>query len=253
MRDLRGRGERLGAALVVEGHLAIRRLLATDLAVTFALVSPRGLRLLADDLAAAGVTVLVAEADVLAGIVGFDLHRGSLAVAVRPRATEPRRVLDGARVVCVLEGVNDHENLGAVIRSAVALGVDGLLLSPDCADPLYRRSIRVSMGWALALPTARVTPWPEGLGALGAEGWVTVALTPDPGAAPLADVVAMAPERVAVVLGAEGPGLSPAALAAATHRARIPMAGGVDSLNVAHAAAIAFSHLGRAGGSVASP
>jgi len=232
---------------VVEGHLAIRRLLATDLTVRFALVSPRGLRLLADDLAAAGVPALVAEADVLEGIVGFDLHRGSLAVAVRPPAVDPRQILVGASVVCVLEGVNDHENLGAVIRSAVALGVGGLLLSPDCADPLYRRSIRVSMGWALALPTARLAPWPGALTALGADGWATVALTPDPGAAPLAEVVATAPERVAVVLGAEGPGLSADALAAATHRARIPMAGGVDSLNVAHAAAIAFSHLGRAG------
>ena len=245
-RDLRGRGERASEIVAVEGHLAIRRLLASGLRVRSVLVTPRGLRLLQADLDASGVTTYVAEPEVVEAIVRFDLHRGAVAAADRPPPTSPEELLARSAVVCVLEGVNDHENLGAVVRSAVALGVDALLLSPDCADPLYRRSIRVSMGWALALPTARLTPWPGALGALSEAGWTTVALTPAPSAAVLAGVVAEAPERVAILLGAEGGGLTPAALGAATRLARIPMVGGVDSLNVAHAAAIAFAHLGRA-------
>lgn len=197
------------------------------------------------------VATFVAEPDVIEQIVGFDLHRGAVAVAERPAPVTAAEVLAASRVVCVLEGVNDHENLGAVIRSAVGLGVDGLLLSPDCADPLYRRSIRVSMGWALTLPTARLAPWPGALPLLAEAGWATVALTPSPTVPVLAGVLAdlaAGPRRgVAILLGAEGPGLSAAALAAASHRARIPMVDGIDSLNVAHAAAIAFSLVGRAG------
>lgn len=201
------------------------------------------------------VATFVAEPDVIEQIVGFDLHRGALAVAERPAPLTAAEVLAASRVACVLEGVNDHENLGAVICSAVGLGVDGLLLSPDCADPLYRRSIRVSMGWALTLPTARLAPWPGALPVLAQAGWATVALTPSPTVPVLADVLAgvlahpaAGPWRgVAILLGAEGPGLSAAALAAASHRARIPMVDGIDSLNVAHAAAIAFSLVGRAG------
>jgi len=249
-RDLRLRGERASGTVVVEGHLAIRRLLASGLQVRSVLLSRRGLRLLEGDLAGGAVTTYVAEPDVIEQIVGFDLHRGALAVAARPAPVTAAEVLAGSRVVCVLEGVNDHENLGAVIRSAVGLGIDGLLLSPDCADPLYRRSIRVSMGWALTLPTARLAPWPGALPVLGA-GWATVALTPSPAAPALAgvvaDMVADPPRQVAVLLGAEGPGLSDAALAAASHLARIPMVDGIDSLNVAHAATIAFSLIGRAG------
>ena len=253
LRDLRGRGERASKTIVVEGHIAIRRLLGSDLRVRSVLVTPRGLRLLAADLEAGGVPTYVAEPDVVEAVVGFDLHRGAVAAADRPAPTGPEELLARSAVVCVLEGVNDHENLGAIVRSAVALGIDALLLSPDCADPLYRRSIRVSMGWALTLPTARLLPWPGSLGALGRAGWTTVALTPAPSAPVLTGVVAEAPERVAILLGAEGGGLSPAALGEATVLARIPMVGGVDSLNVAHAAAIAFAHLGRAGRPPVSP
>ena len=238
---------------MVEGHVAIRRLLTSGLAVRSVLVAPRGRRLLEGDLAGRDVATYDAESEVLEQIVGFDLHRGALAVAERPAPVAPADVLAGSGVVAVLEGVNDHENLGAVIRSAVGLGIDGLLLSPDCADPLYRRSIRVSMGWALTLPTARLAPWPASLGAVTDAGWATVALTPAAAAPALAAVVADAPPRVAILLGAEGPGLSAPALAAATHLARIPMVDGVDSLNVAHAAAIAFAALGRAGRPSVSP
>ncbi len=231
---------------MVEGHLAIRRLLASPLVVRSVLVSDRGARLLEPALAALDAPAYEAEPEVLRAIVGFDLHRGSLALAERPPERTVADVLHGAAVVAVLESINDAENLGAIARTAVALGADALLLSPDCADPLYRRSIRVSMGHVLALPTVCLSPWPSALTAVREQGWLTVALTPDPGAEPLASVVAEDPPRVALLLGAEGGGLSAAALAAADRRARIPMAADVDSLNVAHAAAIALSQLGRA-------
>jgi tRNA G18 (ribose-2'-O)-methylase SpoU len=235
-------------AIVVEGPLVIARLLRTGLVVRSMLVSPRGARLLADDLAGAAVPTHQAAPEVLRAIVGFDLHRGAVAIAERPAPRTVDEAVASARVVAVLEGVNDHENLGAVARSAVALGVDALLLSPGCADPLYRRAVRVSMGHVLRLPTATVAPWPDRLEELADDGWAVVALTPDPAAPPLRSLERDALGKVAVLLGAEGPGLSPAALGAATVRVRIPMVAGVDSLNIAHAAAIAFSHLGRAGG-----
>jgi tRNA G18 (ribose-2'-O)-methylase SpoU len=136
--------------------------------------------------------------------------------------------------------LNDFENLGALFRNAAAFGVDAVLLDPQCADPLYRRSVRVSMGHVLRVPFA-VLPgaWPDSLAAL--RDFTVLALTPDPSATPLRDVPV--PPRWAVLLGAEGPGLSPAALAAADLRVRIPMAPGVDSLNVATAAAVAFAQL----------
>jgi tRNA G18 (ribose-2'-O)-methylase SpoU len=249
-RDLPGRARRSAAedqgTLVVEGHVAIRRLLASPLVVRSLLLTPRGARLLADDLGGAAAPAYVAEPDVVAAVVGFDLHRGAVAVAERPQTRDPEDVLAGAEVVAVLEGVNDRENLGAVARSAVALGIDALLLAPDCADPLSRRSIRVSMGHVLTLPLAHLAPWPSALARLGADGWAVVALTPRVDAPALADVLAGQLGRVALLLGAEGPGLSAGALGAATRSARIPMVPGIDSLNVSHAAAIAFAAAGRA-------
>lgn len=230
----------------MEGHVAIRRLLVSPLVVRSVLVSPRGARLLEADLARVGAPVYEAAPDVVEAIVGFDLHRGSLAIAGRPPAPTAAAAMRGAAVVVVLESVNDAENLGAIARAAVALGADALLLSPDCADPLSRRAIRVSMGHVLALPVAHLTPWPGGLDRLREDGWRTIALSPDPAAPPLARAVAEDPPRVALLLGAEGAGLSDAALEAAGGTGRIPMVAGVDSLNVAHAAAIALSHLGRA-------
>jgi len=143
----------------------------------------------------------------------------------------------------VLEALNDHENLGSIARSAVALGVDGLVLDPRCADPLYRRAVRVSMGHVLALPFAVLPDWPGGLDRLHEAGYLTVALTPAGDAVDLAAVDPAANPRTAVLLGAEGPGLTPEAQAAARVRARIPMSSGVDSLGVAAAAAIAFAAL----------
>jgi tRNA G18 (ribose-2'-O)-methylase SpoU len=147
--------------------------------------------------------------------------------------------------VAVLEGVNDHENLGAVFRNAAALGVDAVLLAPGCADPLYRRSVRVSMGHVLRVPFVGGT-WPELVAALRAAGFVLAALTPS-GTVPPAALAGE--DRVALLLGAEGPGLTDSALALADHRVGIPMASGVDSLNVATAAAVAFHAVGPSTGS----
>jgi tRNA G18 (ribose-2'-O)-methylase SpoU len=143
--------------------------------------------------------------------------------------------------VAVLEALNDFENLGALFRNAAAFGVDAVLLDPRCADPLYRRSVRVSMGHVLHVPFAVLDDWADGLKAVRDRGFAILAMTPREPAVPLRTVAP--PERWALLLGAEGPGLSDAALAAADMLVRIPMAPGVDSLNVATAAAVAFDHL----------
>jgi len=225
---------------VAEGVPVIRRLLASRRHVRSVLVDPARLAVLADDLTGLDVSapVYVAEPEVLEALAGFDVHRGALAAADRWPLPEPAALLPAARNVAVLEGINDHENLGVIFRNAAGLGIDAVFLCPRCCDPLYRRSVRVSMGHVLSVPWARLEPWPGGLERLRAAGFTVVALTPGPGAEPLEGP---APgERVALLLGAEGSGLSPAALAGADQRRRIPMAPGIDSLNVASAAAVAF-------------
>ncbi|MQA16179.1 MAG: RNA methyltransferase [Pseudonocardiaceae bacterium] len=192
----------------------------------------------------------VGSAELMAQVVGFHLNRGVLATADRAPAPAAEELLVGARSVAVLEGVNDHENLGALFRNAAALGIDGVLLGARCSDPLYRRSVRVSMGQVLRVPFAPLTRWPAGLDKLRAAGFRLVALTPHPDAVPLQHAgldAGLDGGRVAVLLGAEGPGLSEAALAAADVHARIPMAPGIDSLNVTTAAALAFHALGAVG------
>jgi tRNA G18 (ribose-2'-O)-methylase SpoU len=146
----------------------------------------------------------------------------------------------GARRVAVLEDVVDHTNVGAVFRSAAGLGVDAVLVSPRCADPLYRRSVRVSMGTVFQVPWTRLPAWPGGLADLRDDGFTVAALALADDAVTLDDLAASAPERLALVLGTEGDGLSRGAVAAADVVVRIPMAGGVDSLNVAAASAVAF-------------
>jgi tRNA G18 (ribose-2'-O)-methylase SpoU len=195
-----------------------------------------------------GIPAYEADKWVVSDVIGFRLTRGVVASADRRPPADLDYLLTGPepaapRRLAVLEALNDHENLGSIARSAVALGVDGLLLDPRCADPLYRRAVRVSMGHVLALPFAVLPDWPGGLARLQAAGYLTVALTPAPDAVDLAEVDPRAHPRTAVLLGAEGPGLTPEAQAAASVRARIPMSSGVDSLGVAAAAAIAFAAL----------
>ena len=230
-----------GRGLVIaEGVVVVRRLLDSPFPVRSLLGVPRRLDELAADIAALDVPAYAADADTMATVVGFHLNRGVLAVADRARPVAVAELARSARVLAVLEGVNDHENLGALFRNAAALGVDGVLLGPRCSDPLYRRSVRVSMGHVLRVPfTELAGSWPDALGQLRAAGMRIAALTPAPDAVALR-AAGLEGQRVALLLGAEGPGLTAAALAAADVRVRIPMASGVDSLNVATAAAIAF-------------
>ena len=203
--------------------------------------------LLADVQARFGdVPVYVGPPEVVETLTGFHLHRGALAAMERPELPAVADLLAaarggaGARRVAVLEGIVDHTNVGAVFRSAAALGVDAVLVSPDCADPLYRRSVRVSMGTVFQVPWTRLEPWPDGLGALRDAGFTVAALALADDAVTLDELVADPPERLALLLGTEGDGLSRRAVAAADVVVRIPMAGGVDSLNVAAASAVAF-------------
>jgi tRNA G18 (ribose-2'-O)-methylase SpoU len=190
--------------------------------------------------------VYVVPQHVMNAIAGFNIHRGCLALGERPPAGDWRELARHARRLAVLERIGDADNVGSIFRNSAAFGIDGVLIGPSCADPLYRKAIRTSMGAALSMPFARVDDWPEALTTLSRMGYALVAMTPDAAAPPLREVAVLAAERaVAVVLGHEGEGLAPAALAACRYRARIPMAAGADSLNVATAAAIAFYELTR--------
>lgn len=227
--------------LIAESLSVVRRLLASSLRVRSVLLTPDRLPTLADELADLDAPIYVAPRELLRATVGFDLHRGVVAAADRPRPLSWTAVA-ALRTIAVLEGVNDHENLGAIARSARALGIGALLLDPTSADPYYRRAVRVSMGELLHLPTARAAQWPDALADLRTAGVTVAALTPAAGAVDISEW--RRPEGpLAILLGAEGPGLSDAALAAADVRLRIPIAPTVDSLNVGHAAAIAFALL----------
>ena len=230
-----------GRGLVIaEGVVVVRRLLDSPYPLRSVLGVPRRIAELADDLAGFDVPAYETDADTMATAVGFHLNRGVLAVADRAPEPDPADLLPDARIVAVLEGVNDHENLGSLFRNAAALGVDAVLLGPRCSGPLYRRSVRVSMGHVLRVPFCPLGgEWPASLKILRDNGFRVAALTPAPDATPIG-AAGLAGERVALLLGAEGPGLTEEALAAADVRVRIPMASGVDSLNVATAAAVAF-------------
>ncbi|HVQ92339.1 MAG TPA: RNA methyltransferase [Mycobacteriales bacterium] len=237
-----------GRGLVLaEGVPVVRRLLDSPYPMRAVLGVPARVRDLAADLSAVDAPVYLVDSELLAEVVGFHLNRGVLASADRAPQPALAHLLGGARRLAVLEGVNDHENLGALFRNAAALGVDAVLLGDRCADPLYRRSVRVSMGHVLRVPFVVLRPWPDGLGLLRAAGFTVLALSPKRPSVPLGDLDPAGLPRTALLLGAEGPGLTDAALAAADLRVRIPMAPGVDSLNVATAAALAFHHLRGAG------
>ena len=244
--ELRASLDAAHGVFVVEGATALGRLVDSPYAPVSALCSPAKAPAVLDLLADFDVDVYVAASSVLETVTGFSVHRGVLALARRPPAVGVDELLAASRTVAVLEGLNDQTNLGAIARSARALGVDGFVLDPSCADPLYRRTVRVSMGEMLHLPFARAAapptgrPWTDALWPLlTTNGFRALTLTP--GATTTIDGIEMAPdERVAILLGAEGPGLSRAVLDGPVEHVRITMAPGADSLNVGHAAAIAF-------------
>lgn len=186
------------------------------------------------------VPVFVGPAQVLEDVTGFHLHRGALAAMQRPEPVDIATMLAGSRRVAVLEDIVDHTNVGAIFRSAAALGVDAVLVSPRCGDPLYRRSIRVSMGTVFQVPWARLPEWPEGMALLEEAGFTTAALAFEPDSLTITELAARKDEKLALILGTEGEGLAEATLARADFSVMIPMFAGVDSLNVAAASAVAF-------------
>lgn len=247
---LRKRYEHRLGVFVAEGPNPVRELIASPFRVRSLLLAEERLAQVDDVLAslAPDTPVFVVPRDVLYEVVRFPLHQGVLGCGDRlpPRTVD--EVVTGASRLLVLEGLNDHENLGTLFRSARGLGVDGVVLGPGCADPLYRRSVRVSMGHVLRLPFATAAgDVGASLAELHDRGVTTVALTPDRAATDLRDVArevtAPGAPPVALLLGAEGPGLTDVALGGAHVRARIPMHAGVDSLNVAAAGAVALHAL----------
>lgn len=194
------------------------------------------------------VPVYTAENEVLAQLTGYALTRGVLCAMRRPKPLTVDQVCAGAKRICVLEGIVDSTNIGAIFRSAAALGMDGVLLTPTCCDPLYRRAVRVSMGTVFQIPWARIgdTPadWPtQGLAQLNQYGFKTAALALSDTAVSIEDPCLQAEDKLAVILGTEGDGLSAHTIAGCDYTVCIPMYHGVDSLNVAAASAVAFWQL----------
>lgn len=196
--------------------------------------------------------VYTADEEVLRRLTGFPLTRGVLCAMRRRPLPDAEEICRDARRVAVLENIVDTTNIGAIFRSAAALGVDAVLLTPSCCDPLNRRAVRVSMGTVFQVPWARLGEtngdWPEaGLSRLGAMAFKTVALALTDASVPIDDPRLAAQPKLALVLGTEGDGLSPGTIARCDFTARIPMARGVDSLNVAAAGAVAFWELCKKG------
>jgi tRNA G18 (ribose-2'-O)-methylase SpoU len=238
--ELRRRREPAEGLFIAEGEKVIRRARDAGYAMRSMLLTPKWADVMRDVIDDTTAPVYVVSPGLAEQVTGYHVHRGALASMRRRPLPAAADVLRTARRVAVLESVNDHTNIGAVFRSAAALGMDAVLLSPDCADPLYRRSVKVSMGAVFAVPHARLDPWLDGLAAVRAAGFRLLALTPGERATPLDEAAPHRMDRVALMLGAEGTGLSARALDAADTQVRIPMAHGVDSLNVAAAAAVAF-------------
>ena len=244
--NTRARVERGAGIFTVEGWLSLEALAESPYPVRSALVA-RQHAARAESIVAPDVPIYAIPESALEQVTGVHFHRGVVGVAERPAPLDPAAVVAGARRLLVLEGVNDYENLGSLFRNASAFGVDAVLLDPTTADPLYRRTTRVSLGHVLRVPFARVEreAWPAILGDLRGDGTSVLALTPAADATPLATVAAQLPDRVAVLVGAEGPGLTSEAMAWADLRVRIPMTPRTDSVNVATAAAIALAALYR--------
>jgi tRNA G18 (ribose-2'-O)-methylase SpoU len=237
---------RLGT-FVAEGRLVVRRLLTGGRLLTRSvLVTEPALRALEDVLAGQEVPVYLVTQPVMDAVAGFNIHRGCLAMGERPPRANWRELVSGARRLVVLERVGNADNIGSIFRNAAAFGADAVLLGPDCVDPLYRKSIRTSMGTSLSVPFADIEPWPHALGELEQSGFATIALSPAPQAGAIRDVASTIGDRpAALVAGHEGTGLTAEAIESCRLLARIPMAGGVDSLNVATAVGIGLYELSR--------
>lgn len=245
--QLRRRMEPAAGLFMAESRLVIQRCLAVGLAPRAVLTEEKWLPDLQVDLADhPEVPVYVAPQPVLRSITGYRLHRGAMAAMHRPVPLREEQVIAGARRLLLLEAIVDHTNVGASFRSAAALGFDGVLVSPTCADPLYRRSVRVSMGAVLNLPWARSPDWEATLAHARAQGLALLALTPGEGSVPLPQLDPQLRHRCALLVGTEGDGLTESSMAACDARVSIPMSAGIDSLNAAAATAVACYALGPA-------
>jgi tRNA G18 (ribose-2'-O)-methylase SpoU len=231
-----------------EGYVPIDRMLDSGHLMRSVLLHPKRLKRFVPTMVRpemTGVPVYVAEQEVIAEIVGFNMYRSCLASGFRAPMPTVAELASTCRRLVVLEALNDDQNVGAIARASRAFGIDGMVISPTCNDPYQRRTVRVSMGEILHVPVARASAgdWPSALDTLRDAGFQTWAMTPDADAVDLWDMPV--PERVAIMLGAEGHGLEPATMEVSTHRVRIPISGEVDSLNVGHAAAVTFAAIGR--------
>ena len=250
-RDLKDAALRLRQGLfIAESREVVRKLLGgRRFRTRSVLLTPPGLEGMRGALEATdpAVRLLLTRQDIVRAVVGYNFHQGCVAIGERGDEPSPHALLDppGRRLVLVLEDITNPDNIGGIFRNAVAFGADGVLLSPGSADPLYRKAIRVSIGGSLSLPFARLGEWHGDLRRLHEAGYTVIALSPGAAAVDIAELGATrpVPERVALLLGAEGSGLSPSARGAADLEARIPMAPGVDSLNVATACGIALHRL----------
>ncbi|MDX3235878.1 RNA methyltransferase [Streptomyces sp. ME03-5709C] len=238
--ELRRRREPAEGLFIAEGEKVIRRALQAGYRMRSMLLSAKWVDAMGDVVDEVPAPVYTVSPELAERVTGYHVHRGALASMRREPLPDAADLLGDARRIVVMESVNDHTNIGAIFRSAAALGMDAVLLSPDCADPLYRRSVKVSMGAVFSVPYARLESWPRDLGAVREAGFKLLALTPHEQATGIDEAAPHRLERVALMLGAEGDGLSKRALAAADEWVRIPMAHGVDSLNVGAAAAVAF-------------
>lgn len=232
--------EPAGGLYIAESAKVLGRALAAGHAPRSVLTQEKWLPDVAGLVDADAVPVYVVAPEIAESLTGYAVHRGLLAAMHRPPDPDPAALLADARRVLVLEDIVDHTNVGAAFRAAAGLGADAVLVSERCADPLYRRSVRVSMGTVFQVPWTRLPRWSAAAGILHEAGFHIAALALAEDAVSLDELAAATPERLALVLGAEGDGLSRRALAAADSVVTIPMAGGVDSLNVAAAAAVAL-------------
>jgi tRNA G18 (ribose-2'-O)-methylase SpoU len=242
---LRRRIEPAGGLYLAESSKVIARAIAAGHQPRSLLMLAKWLPELEELIAPFDVPVFIGEAEILSAVTGFDMHRGALASMHRPVMRDPAELLRDAHRVVVIEDVVDHTNVGAIFRSVAGLGADAVLISPRCADPLYRRSVRVSMGTVFQVPWTRIPDWPDAATILSEAGFHTAALALSDDAVGLDEFARNPPDRLAILLGAEGDGLSDKALRHADTVVTIPMLHGVDSLNVAAASAVALYALRR--------
>jgi len=249
--ELRRRREPAEGLFIAEGEKVIRRAGASGYGMRSMLLSAKWVGVMSDVIAATTAPVYVVTPELAERVTGYHVHRGALASMARLPLPEPAELLAGAVLppgrerspvqrVAVFEDIVDHANLGAAFRNAAALGVDAVFLTPRCADPFYRRSVKVSMGAVFQVPWARWQSWPKDVEILRSAGFTVAALCLSERAITLDELAARHDEKLALVFGTEGDGLTPGILAAADEHVRIPMDAGVDSLNVAAASAVAF-------------